>query len=67
MTHFTKTVLFTDVDGRARFRDESVALDQGTPQTRLSELFSSSGYQLRTSPVGFRSSCLLYTSDAADD
>jgi hypothetical protein len=56
MTHFTKTVLFTDVDGRARFKEESVALDQGTPQTQLSALFASGGYQLRTSPVGFRSS-----------
>jgi hypothetical protein len=56
MTHFTKTVLFTDADGRARFRDEAVALNQGTPQTQLSELFASGGYQLRTSPVGFRSS-----------
>jgi hypothetical protein len=55
MTHFTKIVLFTDVDGRARFKEESVPLDQGTPQTRLSEVFASGGYQLRTSPVGFRS------------
>jgi hypothetical protein len=56
MTHFTKTVLFTDVDGCARFKEESVALNQGTPQTQLSQLFASGGYQLRTSPVGFRSS-----------
>jgi hypothetical protein len=56
MTHFTKTVLFTDHDGRARFREESVPLDQGTPQSRLSEVFASGGYQLRSSPVGFRSS-----------
>ena len=55
MTHFTKIVLFTDVDGRARFKEESVPLDQGTPQTRLSEVFASGCYQLRTSPVGFRS------------
>jgi hypothetical protein len=55
MTQFTKTVLFTDTDGYARFKEESVALDQGTPQTMLSPLFPSSGYQLRTSPVGFRS------------
>ena len=56
MTHFTKVVLFTDTDGRARFREEAVALDQGTPQSMLSDMFASSGYQLRTSPVGFRSS-----------
>jgi len=55
MRQFTKTVLFTDTDGRARFKEELVALDQGTPQSMLSELFASGGYQLRSSPVGFRS------------
>ena len=52
---FSKVVLFSDVDGRARFREEAVSLDQGTPQSRLSQVFASGGYQLRTSPVGFRS------------
>jgi len=52
---FTKVVLFTDRDGRARFREEEIALDEGTPQSRLSPVFASSGYQLRYSPVGFRS------------
>ena len=56
MTHFTKVVLFTDTDGRARFREDAVALDQGTPQSMLSDVFASGGYQLRTSPVGFSSS-----------
>ncbi len=56
MAEFVKVVLFTDHDGRARFREESMALDEGTPQARLSPLFSSGGYQLRESPVGFRSS-----------
>lgn len=56
MTTFTQTVLFTDTDGRARFREERIPLDQGTPQSMLSEVFASSGYQLRSSPVGFRSS-----------
>ena len=56
MPTFTKTVLFTDTDGRARFCEESVQLDQGTPQSALSALMPSGGYQLRTSPVGFRSS-----------
>lgn len=55
MTVFTKVVLFTDIDGRARFREEIVPLDQGSPQSMLSELFASGGYQLRTSPLGFRS------------
>ena len=55
MTYFATVILFTDVDGRARFREEAVPLDQGTPQSMLSEVFASGGYQLRTSPVGFRS------------
>lgn len=55
VTTFTKTILFTDTDGRARFREEPLALDEGTPQSRLSALFASGGYQLRHSPVGFRS------------
>jgi hypothetical protein len=52
---FTKLVLFTDLDGRAGFREEQVPLDQGTPQTMLSAIIPSGGYQLRRSPVGFRS------------
>ncbi|WP_326534172.1 hypothetical protein [Pseudorhodoferax sp.] len=55
MPIFRKTVLFTDTDGFARFREEDVALDQGSPQSALSALLPSSGYQLRESPVGFRS------------
>jgi hypothetical protein len=55
-SRFTKVVLFTDTDGLARFREEQVPLEQGNPQSMLSEVFASGGYQLRTSPVGFRSS-----------
>ena len=55
MNHFTRTVLFTDTDGRARFREEPVALDEGTPQARLSALMPTHGMQWRHSPVGFRS------------
>jgi hypothetical protein len=55
MNHFTRTVLFTDTDGRARFREEAISLDQGTPQAMLSALMPSQGMQLRRSPVGFRS------------
>lgn len=54
-TQFTKVVLFTDDDGRARFREERIALSEGTPQSRLSPLFPTGGYQLRESPVGFAS------------
>ncbi len=55
MSTFTKIVLFTDTDGRARFREEAVPLTEGNPQSMLSQLFESGGYQLRQSPVGFRS------------
>jgi len=55
MTDFTKVVLFTDTDGRARFREEAVPLGEGTPQSMLSKLQPSGGYQLRQSPAGFRS------------
>ncbi|HKC45701.1 MAG TPA: hypothetical protein VKC64_17855 [Burkholderiales bacterium] len=55
MATFTKVVLYTDRDGRARFREEEVALAEGTPQAMLSAVFPSSGYQLRHSPIGFRS------------
>jgi hypothetical protein len=52
---FTQLILFTDTDGRARFREQAIALDQGTPAARLSALMPSGGMQLRESPVGFRS------------
>jgi hypothetical protein len=55
MTTFTKTILFTDADGLARWREESIALTEGKPMARLSPLMASGGYQLRESPVGFRS------------
>ncbi len=55
MTALTLPVLFTDTDGRARFRDEPVALTEGTPITRLSALQASGGCQFRQSPTGFAS------------
>jgi hypothetical protein len=56
MTTFTQVTLYTDLaDARARFREEQLALTEGTPQARLSPLRASGGYQLRESPVGFRS------------
>jgi hypothetical protein len=55
MATFTKAVLYTDTDGRARFREEALALTEGKPAARLSPLLPSGGYQLRESPVGFRS------------
>jgi len=55
MTHLTRTVLFTDTDGRARFRQEPLALDQGNDAARLSAWLPAKGLQWRKSPVGFRS------------
>jgi hypothetical protein len=53
---FTQVTLFTDTDGSARFREHELPLSEGTPMSMLSALMPSGGYQLRHSPVGFRSS-----------
>jgi hypothetical protein len=55
VTVFSKVILYTDSDGRAKFREEAVALPEGTPQSMLSALLPAQGLQLRHSPVGFRS------------
>ena len=55
MASFTQVQLFTDVDGRARWREQVIALTEGKPQARLSPLLPSGGYQLRESPPGFAS------------
>ena len=55
MSTFTKVILFTDTDGRAKWREEAIELPEGTPQSMLSAVYPSEGYQLRMSPVGFRS------------
>jgi hypothetical protein len=52
---FTQVILETGPDGRARFREQAIALTEGRPAARLSPLMASGGYQLRESPVGFRS------------
>ena len=55
MPTFTQVVLFTDLDGRARFRERVIDLPEGHPNAMLSTLMPSGGLQLRYSPVGFRS------------
>ena len=55
MTVFTQVILYTDTDGHAKFREESVPLGEGSTQAMLSRLFPSGGFQLRHSPAGFRS------------
>jgi len=52
---FKQVLLYTDSDGKAKFREQAVALSEGSPQAMLSPLLPSSAYQLRHSPVGFRS------------
>ncbi len=56
MTTLTLPTLYTDADGRARFRDDPLPLADGTPATRLSALMASGGCQFRMSPPGFASS-----------
>lgn len=55
MDTFTQVILDTGPDGRACWREEPIALDQGKPQARLSALRPSGGLQLRMSPPGFAS------------
>ncbi len=51
----TQVLLETGADGRARFREQPLALSEGKPAARLSPLTPSGGVQWRESPVGFRS------------
>lgn len=55
MTTLTKVILYTDNDGFARFKEEAIALDEGTPKSQLSPWLPATGLQLRHSPVGFQS------------
>lgn len=55
MNTYKNIVLYTDVDGYARFREEEIALPGGTPKALLSELFPSDGFQVRCSPPGVSS------------
>ncbi len=55
MTMLTQSLLYTDADGRARWRDEALPLAEAAPGVRLSALSASGGVQWRSSPVGFKS------------
>ena len=52
---FKKITLFTNSKGFAEFGEEFIELDQGSEQARLSALMQSDGFQIRQSPVGFKS------------
>jgi hypothetical protein len=47
--------LFTDLDGRAKFRDIRMDLSEGSAAAAFSPLTQGAGHQFRMSPVGFRS------------
>ena len=53
---FTQVTLYTDTDGRAGFRESTIALTEGSANAALSPLMPSGGCQLRMSPIGFQSS-----------
>ncbi len=55
MPQTKQVVLFTDSDGRAKFREEALPLNGGSPEVRLSDVLPTTGLQWRESPVGFRS------------
>lgn len=55
MNTITQTILYTGTDGRAQFKDQMLALSEGTDAALLSPLLNSGGYQFRQSPVGFNS------------
>jgi hypothetical protein len=55
MQDLVQTVLYTDADGYARFREDALPLPEGTPAARLSAPCPAKSVQFRRSPVGFRS------------
>jgi hypothetical protein len=55
MQTYTQVELYTAEDGRARFRETEIPLDQGTPAAVLSDILPATGIQFRRSPVGFKS------------
>ncbi|MGA0343958.1 MAG: hypothetical protein ACO3RT_08195 [Arenicellales bacterium] len=55
MNTFTQVILYTDDNGRSQFREEPIALSEGTSTVQLSALQASDGFQVRQSPVGFAS------------
>ncbi len=62
MPTFNKISLYTQSNGFAAFKEEAIELTEGSPQSALSPLFPSGGYQLRMSPVGFKSQFHVTTS-----
>lgn len=53
--NFVQIRLLTDADGRARFHERAIPLDEGSPQSMLTAAAPASAIQLRESPVGFAS------------
>lgn len=55
MPQTKQVILFTGLNGRAKFREDDLSLDAGSPLVALSKIAPASGLQWRESPVGFRS------------
>ncbi len=55
MSTFKNIVLYTDIDGLAKFREEDIALPGGSAKAMLSGLLPSNGFQVRQSPPGVSS------------
>ncbi|RVC73630.1 hypothetical protein EN766_20365 [Mesorhizobium sp. M2A.F.Ca.ET.046.02.1.1] len=53
MNQLTKVILYTDENGRSRFREEKLGLSEGTPQIQTTALAPCKASQFRYSPVGF--------------
>ena len=52
---FESVILYTDANGIARFRTEVILLKEGSPRVRLSAHMPATDFQIRRSPVGYRS------------
>ena len=53
MTNFTKVILFTDTDGKARFKEETMNMGEGTVQSQLTEVFSAEAINFATVLLDF--------------
>lgn len=53
MSCFIKVILFTDSDGRAKFREEPIDLSEGTPQAMLSPVLPRPAASCAKAPSAF--------------
>ena len=50
---FLQVILFTDTDGRAKFREEALPMPEGNPQAMLSKLAAIGRFSGAPQPCGF--------------